>query len=224
MSRWKQEKEMVLDTARQLVEKGLVIGASGNVSMRLNVEGAGLLAVTPTSLPYDTLSPDDIQVIDFSGKTVEGSLAPSMETNLHIGIYLSRPDVNAVIHTHAVYASAVAATGKDIPPILDDQVIYLGGTVRCAAYALSGSRELADNALRALGDCGAVLLRNHGAVCVGPSLAEAMTACELLEKTASVYLLAVNAGSAAELSEEAVAYDRGLYERLRENGNRGQTG
>ncbi len=217
MSRWQKEKELVLFTARELVTKGMVIGSSGNVSLRLGNAGEGLLAVTPTSLPYDTLSPDDIQLVDFSGRSVEGSLAPSMETNLHIGIYQARPDVNAVIHTHSVFASAAAVLGHDIPPILDEQVLFLGGSIRCARYGLSGSQELADAVLAALGDRSAALLRNHGAIGTGHDLPDAMTACELLEKTARIYLMVRSAGTVTTLPEDAVKHGADYYRNHREN-------
>lgn len=213
MSQWQEQKALVLETALSLVNRGLVIGASGNVSVRLTGTANDLLAVTPTSRAYESLTPDDIQVVDFEGRVVEGTLAPSMETNLHIDIYRSRPGVQAVIHTHAVFASAVAVTGRDIPPILDDQVIHLGGAVRCATYAPSGSAELAGAALEALGDGDAVILRNHGAVCTGVSIADALTACEILEKTARIYLLASITGHVSELSPAAIAFDRAMYDR-----------
>ena len=217
MSRWQKEKELVLSTARDMVIRGLVIGTSGNVSMRLGQSGEELLAITPTSLPYHTLSPDDIQVVDFSGRSIEGSLAPSMETNLHIGIYQSRPDVNAVIHTHSVFASAAAVLSHEIPPILDEQVSFLGGSIRCARYGLSGSQELADAVLAALGDRSAALLRNHGAIGTGRNLPDAMTACELLEKTARIYLVVCSAGTVTTLPENAVKHWADYYRNRREN-------
>src|SRR3972149_9108257 len=113
--------------------KGLTVGTSGNISLRLPTRGKKqLLAITPSSLHYDTLDTEDIQIVDFNGKRVEGDLKPSMETPLHIGIYKARANVNAIIHTHSVYASALAVAGVEIPPILDDQVAYLGGGIKVA--------------------------------------------------------------------------------------------
>jgi L-fuculose-phosphate aldolase len=109
MSQWQEAKKTVLAAARKMSEKGLVIGTSGNISLRLPPVGKRqLLAITPTSRHYDLLDVGDIPIIDFDGKRVEGDLPSSVETPLHIGIYRARNNINAIIHTHSVFASAVA--------------------------------------------------------------------------------------------------------------------
>ena len=184
MSRWLEAKRQVLEAAQSMLAKDLVVGTSGNVSLRLPPEDdRDLLAVTPTSRYYDLMSVDDIQIIDFETEPVEGDLPPSIETMLHIGIYRARKNVNAVIHSHSVYASAVSVTGEGIPPILEDQVVFLGGQINLAKYAPSGSEEMVANVIAALKDNNAVLLPNHGAISIGHDLREAITASELLEKT-----------------------------------------
>jgi L-fuculose-phosphate aldolase len=213
---WLKEKKEVIAAAREMLAKGLVTGTAGNVSQRLEPQGnRPLLAITPSSRDYNSLSPDDIQILDFDAKKVEGDLPPSVETALHIGIYRARPDVNAVIHTHSVYATAAAVSGLAIPPILEEQVIYLGGEIRCAVYAPSGTPELGKNAVAALGDNNAVLLANHGAVGIGKNMADAFRAAELLEKTAQIYLYALASGKVSTLSAEAQAAARILYDRYR---------
>src|SRR4030042_3059740 len=128
MSRWHKEKEKGLAAARKMLEKGLVTGTAGNVSLRLAPEGnRSLLAITPSSRDYNSLTPDDIQILDFATQKVEGDLRPSIETPLHIGIYKARQDINAIIHTHSVFATAVAVAGREIPAVIDEQVAYLGG-------------------------------------------------------------------------------------------------
>lgn len=205
MSQWQQQKESVLAAARRMVERGLVTGTSGNVSLRLpRHEGRDILAVTPSSLAYHTLSSADIQIVGFDGHAVEGKLAPSMETELHSRIYAARPDVGAIIHTHSLHACAAAVTGRDIPPITEEQVFTLGGEISCAPYAPSGTTELATAALTALGDRGAALLQNHGALAAAADLDSAFAAAELLEKTARIYLLAAAAGPVTTLPPEAV--------------------
>jgi L-fuculose-phosphate aldolase len=202
MSRWYEEKKAILEASREMLDKGLVVGTAGNISMRLPPEGdRQLLAITPSSRPYDILDIDDIQILDFEGDTVEGNLKPSMETGLHIGIYRARQDVNAVIHTHSIYASAVSVAGMNIPPILEDQVAFLGGEIKLAAYAAAGSQQLMENVLAVLDDRNAVMLANHGALGTGVSLRDAFTACELIEKTAHVYLLALSTGKVNTLDE-----------------------
>jgi L-ribulose-5-phosphate 4-epimerase len=211
---WEKERALVLETSLKLVEKGLVAGKAGNVSQRLRRDsGPDLLAITPTSRYYDSLGVEDIPVIDFEGKVVEGKLPPSSESRLHIGIYKARMNVGAVIHTHSIHASAIAVIGGGIPPILEEEVALLGGEVLVAAFGASGSLQLARNVVEALGDRNAVLLANHGGVGVGRALREALDACELLEKSARVYLLALAAGKVKALSPEAAAGARTAFVR-----------
>ncbi len=204
MRQWQEARKTVLEAALKMVEKGLVVGTSGNISLRLNKHGERqLIAITPTSRHYDTLRVNDIPIIDFNGKSVEGNLTPSIETPLHIGIYKARKNINAIIHTHSVFASAAAVAGLDIPVILEDQAALLGGEIKLAGYALSGTAEQLKNVLAALGNRNAVLLANHGAVGMGKTMRDAFTACELIEKTARVYLLALAAGKVNKLPEKA---------------------
>jgi len=219
MSQWREEKKTVLEAAQKMLEKGLVVGTAGNVSLRLPPEGERqLLAITPSARHYDLLGVDDIQIVDFNGKTVEGGLRPSMEMMLHIGIYRARKNVNAVIHTHSVFASAVSVAGRDIPPILDDQVAFLGGGIKLAEHTISGSPEQVANILAALGDRNAVLLPNHGAIGTGRTMRDAFTACELIEKTARIYLLALSAGTVNHLPAEAIEAEKALYDMLQNEG------
>lgn len=215
MGRWRIEKKIVLEAAQKMLGKGLVAGTSGNVSLRLPPEGEKqLLAITPSAKHYNSLAADDIQIVDFNGKTVEGSLRPSTETMLHIGIYRARKNVNAVIHTHSVFASAVSVAGLDIPPILEDQIAFLGGSIKLAKYAITGSPELVASVITALGDRNAALLPNHGVIGTGRNMDDAFTACELIEKTARIYLLALSAGTVNHLPAEAIEAMKALYDRL----------
>ncbi|MFC1993269.1 class II aldolase/adducin family protein [Chloroflexota bacterium] len=195
MSNWQEEKRMVLEAGLKMLEEGLVVGTGGNVSMRLPSEGGReLLAITPRSRYYDSLGVDDIQVIDFELQPVEGNLAPSVETGMHIGIYRARKDVGAVVHTHSVFASAVSVAGKEIPAVLDDQIAFVGGEIKLAKYARSGSQELVENVITVMGESNAVLLQNHGVVGIGKTIRDALTVCELVEKTAKVYFCALALG------------------------------
>ena len=219
MDRWLEEKEMVLAAARNMLTKSLVVGIAGNVSLRLPPEGEReLIAITPNSRPYDMLSVNDIQIIDFNAQTVEGNLRPSTEMMLHIGIYRARANINAVIHTHSVFASAVSVIGQDIPPILNDQVVFLGGKIEVAEHAPAGSQQLAANVVAALEDRNAVLLPNHGAVGIGRTMQNAFIACELIEKTARIYLLALAAGNVNHLPMEDVETEKALYDMLLNEG------
>jgi L-fuculose-phosphate aldolase len=213
---WNSEKKMVLQAAQQMAAMGLVVGTSGNVSLRLGKHGEReLLAITPHGRYYDTLDVDDIVVLDFDGKLVEGELDASIEKLLHIGVYKTRRKVNAVIHAHPVVGSALAVAGVEIPAILDDQVTEIGGEIKVAEYALSGSPEIVKNTLSALGPRNAVLLANHGALTVGRDMREAFTVCELLEKTAKIYIGALSLGKVnllpADMAELLKAYFAALH-------------
>jgi L-fuculose-phosphate aldolase len=215
MSPWQEEKKTVLEAAQKMSARGLVVGTSGNISLRLRPGGKRpLLAITPSARHYDSLGTDDIQIIDFEGRSVEGNLRPSMETMLHIGIYQARKNINAVIHTHSVYASAAGVAGREIPPILDDQVAFLGGEIKLARHALSGSAEQVTAVIAALGYRNGVLLANHGAIGTGRSMRDAFTAAELIEKTAKIYLLALSAGKVNRLPPEAIEAAKAIYAKL----------
>lgn len=214
MSQWQKEKEQVLEIARRMLAEGLVTGTAGNVSMRLPLfEGKEIIAVTPHHIYYDQMTADDIVITDFEGEPLEGDV-PSAETMLHTSIYQARERVKAVIHTHSIYASALAVAGKSLPPILDEQVAYLGSEVKLAKYAISGSEELAANVVEALGKNSAVLLPNHGMVGVGRSLREALTVCELVERTAQIYILAQGLGGAVPLPPDVVEAEQSFFDML----------
>lgn len=190
---WESEKKDVVRAAQRMASRGLVAGTSGNVSVRISdPQGGSLLAITPSSRAYESMTADDIVVVDLVGNRVDGELSPSIETMLHAGIYCIRSKVNAIIHTHAVFSSAIAVAQTEIPAILDDQITYIGGEIKVASYALPGSPELVANVIEALGPRNAVVLANHGALVVGRDMGEALMMCDLLEKTAQIYICALS--------------------------------
>jgi L-fuculose-phosphate aldolase len=213
---WESQKQEVLKAAQQMSQKGFVVGTSGNVSLHFkDSEGRDLVAITPSGRDYDTMKPNDIVMVDLEGQHVEGELTPSIETMLHTGIYKVRKKVNAIIHTHPIYGSIIAVAGLEIPAILDDQVTQIGGEIRVAPYALSGSPEMTGNVIAALGPRNAVLLANHGAISVGRNMREAFTMCQLLEKTARIYVFALGLGKVnlvpADAAEVEKAYFKAVY-------------
>lgn len=215
MSIWDSQKKTVLEAAQQMAQKGLVVGTSGNVSMRITEAGGReLIAITPNNRYYHSLGVDDIGIVDFEGECVEGELTTSIETMLHIGIYKARKKVNAVIHTHPVFGSILSVIGVDIPPILDDQVTYLGGEIKVAEYSLPGSQELVRNVVPALGPRNAVILANHGTLTVGRDMREAFTNCEMLEKTATIYIYALGAGKINPLPPDALEMEKAYFNYL----------
>jgi L-fuculose-phosphate aldolase len=197
-----EEREIVLEAGKIILERGLSVGTWGNISMRTAKRDR--FVITPSGMSYQRISPEDMVVVDLSGEVVEGRWKPSTEVPLHIGIYKAREDVCAIVHTHPLFSSVLAVLREDIPPILEDMVMLLGERVDVAEYALPGTKELAENAVKALGDGNAVLLANHGSLCVGPDMERALTSCEVLEKSAQVYIYSKMVGQPKFLPAEDV--------------------
>ena len=218
-SRWKEERHEVVLAAREMASLGLVTGSSGNVSMRLRRDDdtRELLAVTPSGKPYATLNDEDIVITDFDVETVEGELTPSTETLLHVAVYRARPDVQAVIHTHSVFSSVAAVAGLDIPPIIDEMMIAIGGPAKVSRYAFPGTQELADNVCAALDERNGALIRNHGAVGVGRDLREALDVCALLERVAQIFIYASMLGKANTLPSEVIEAELSIYRMRRQD-------
>ena len=209
ISNFTDERAAIVSTAREIDRLGLVSGSSGNVSLRLNQEG--LMAITPMGVPYSQLTEGDVVVVDSELEPVEGELAPSSESLLHVGIYGRRKDIGAVIHTHSIFSSVAAVTGQEIPPIIDEMVVYVGGEIRVSQYAFPGTVALAENVCSALQDRSAALIRNHGAVGVGHTIKEALRVCMLIERVAQIYVYASITGSISELPADVVKREQAIY-------------
>ena len=209
---YRPERETLLEAVLELDRRGLVSGSSGNVSRRLaNENGEERYLITPAGITYDRIETDDLVVVDGDLEPVGAELVPSTESLLHLGIYRGRPDINAIVHTHSLYASVAAVTMTEIPPIVDEMVVYIGGPIAVADYAFPGTPELAAAGLEALEDRRAVLLRNHGMCAVGSDLDEAMRVAVLVERVAQIYVQAEMVGGATELPDFAVEAERQVY-------------
>ncbi|MFF2203206.1 class II aldolase/adducin family protein [Streptomyces sp. NPDC058145] len=171
-------------TARRTVADGLVVGTSGNVSARVG----DLVLVTPSGVPYDRLTPADITGVDLDGRQVLGTLVPTSELPMHLAVYRTT-DALAVVHTHAVHATAVSTLVTELPPI-HYMTAALGGSVRVAPYAAYGTDELAGNMLAALAGRSGCLLRNHGTVTHGATLDQAYDRTAQLEWMCRLWLTA----------------------------------
>ncbi len=186
-------KRAIVDGGRYLLDRGLTVGTWGNLSVR--DPETGLIYIKPSGMPYPDITEDDIVVMDHDCRVVEGFRKPSIEYNFHVAIMNAREDVNAVIHTHPVYSSVFGVLREDIPGISEDFVQIVGDRVINCDYALPGTRELAANVVRGLGDRNAVLIPNHGTVCVGADFAAAVKIIFVLEKSAQIYILARSIGT-----------------------------
>lgn len=193
-------REHLLATARKLSELGLNRGTSGNASVR---DGKGYL-ITPSGMEVEAMTPHDMVHMDFSGQ-VQGEGKPSSEWRFHRDILKARPDVGAVIHTHSMFAVALACLRKDIPPF--HYMIALTGrdTIRCAPYALFGSQELSDSALKALEGSRACLLANHGMIVLGEDLDMALLIAVEVETLCEQYWRALQIAEPYLLTPQEMA-------------------
>lgn len=183
--RAEESRRQVTEFSKRMLYDRLTSGTSGNIS-KIDEE-SGLIAITPSGVEYDILTPEMITLVDQSGEVVEGAFEPSTELLMHLHIYRNRPDVRGIVHTHSMYAMTLSVLRREIP-VMHYMVLALGGPVPLAEYAVFGSQQLAENVVRALGTNNkAVLLSNHGAVTVGGSLEEAYRNALLLEHMAELY-------------------------------------
>ena len=190
MGSYDAAKEQVVKTAQDLTRKGYLMATGGNLSVR--VSAPALLAVTPSNYDYMKMTPEDVCILDAQGKLLEGSLVPSVESAMHAAIYQVRPDVNAIVHTHQVYASALTLIKAPIPALFDEQARFLGRSVEIIPYAPSGTGFLKETVAKHVkNQNNAFLMQNHGALCLGHDLERAAHNVEILEKCALAYLLAL---------------------------------
>lgn len=190
-------RDEVVAAARQTLRLDLNAGTSGNVSARLP---DGRVVVTPSALPYDEMTPDDLVVVELDGTVVTGRHRPTGELALHLACYRALPGVAAVVHTHPVHATMFACLELPVPALVDEFALYAGGDVRCARYAPSGSERLGTNAVAALGPAGSALLAYHGMVTVGPDLAAAVHQAMVVERGARIVWGARLMGTALGMS------------------------
>lgn len=187
------QREQLLIINQKLVQNGLNKGTSGNVSVRLNDSCRGFL-VTPSGMSIDEMTPESMVHMQFDG-SFEQNKKPSSEWRFHRDILASRPNVNAVVHTHSMFATTLACLHKDIPAFHYMIAIAGGDNIRCAPYGLFGSQPLSDHALTALTDRKACLLANHGMIVLGHDLDDALATAIEVENLCEQYwrILQVNA-------------------------------
>jgi len=207
-------RKQVVDTGLKMFHKDMTHGTSGNISCR--VPEKEKMLITPSNIPYEEIKTKDIILVNFSGEAEEEGRNPSSETPFHLHIYKNREDVGGIVHSHSVYALAVAASKKTVPVFLDEMFSDIGGELVVANYALPGSEELANNILEKLGDKNAVLLANHGAVCCGKNLEQAFHLAETVEKICKVFILSSILSEVKSLPAEGVDYQRMMYEMKKE--------
>lgn len=200
----------VLEHAQKMWRAGLVVGSAGNISRRVD---ATHIAITPSQVAYEVMTADDVVIVDLgTGEAVDSSRPPSYELPMHLTVYRSIAHAHAIVHTHAPFVTTLSVMRKPLPPVIDEMVVYFGGTVEVADYAFTGTDAVGINVVRALGDRQGALLANHGNVCIGRDLAHALHVAVHMEAAAQVYVQALQLGTPIELPREAIAAGRRLFE------------
>ncbi len=200
-------KEAVCSWAKQSYAEKLFAGTSGNLSMY--DQERGVMVITPTSVAYELIAPEDMVVMKLDGQVLEGSYRPSSEWRMHGAVYAAKPEVGALIHTHSPYATAFAVTHKNIPTILIEMVPFLGGDVPLARFAMPGTAAVGEEAVKVLKERTGCLLANHGVLTVGKDLAQAHLRAVYVEDAAKICALAMGVGEIHTMSDEQIAAMKG---------------
>jgi L-fuculose-phosphate aldolase len=200
-------RETVRAAGVTLVEEGLVTGTWGNVSVRIS---NAVMAITPSGFDYRSMKASDVVIVNLeTGEAAGGT--PSTEKKLHAAIYRTRPEVMAIIHTHSMSASTVAAARREVPPLLDDLAQIVGPSLKVADYALPGTKKMGRTVLRALRGRMAALMANHGAVSLGRTMGEALICARIVEKGCRAFIEAEFLGGAKPINRVEAALMHEVY-------------
>lgn len=198
-----QLRQSIIDHCRHMNAIGLNQGTSGNISLR----HGGTMLITPSAIPYAEMTPDMIVAMPIEGEygAWAGPKKPSVEWPFHLDILRARPDVGAVVHTHATFSTILAMARKPIPACHYMIAAFGGSDVRVADYARYGTKALSENVLKAMEGRSACLMANHGMIATGSSLEKAMWAAVELETIAKQYYHALLIGGPVVLPQEEIA-------------------
>ncbi len=183
-----KESIQILQACEDVQDAGLIFGTWGNLSVLLE---DGTILITPSGIPYDELREEDLVICDMNGNVVGGKQEPSSELKMHVEIYKARKDVKAIVHTHSLYASVASASLKEVPLLVEDVAMVLGGSIEVTSYQNPGTQELAMEVVKHLGKKNAVIMANHGQVGVGATLDDAILASVMCEKASQLYVKAL---------------------------------
>lgn len=184
---FENEKRLIIDTCKQMQTLGYFIGTWGNISMRVE----NCIIVTPSRVSYNNMDVSDMIVLDMDGNKIEGYRNPTSEKEVHRQIYLKRPDLNAIIHTHTEKCMAVSATNnKEVPCLVEEMSQLLGGTIPLTDHYVPAEQheQLGLAAAEAIKGANGVILRNHGGVACGKNMEEAVLAVKVMEKSCGIFL------------------------------------
>lgn len=205
-----QLRQEVIDTCLWLKSHGLVFSTWGNISVRLD---DGNILITPSKLDYDIMTPDDLVVLAPDGTQVSGTRLSTSEREIHRRVMNKRRDIGAIIHMHSPYAMMAAARNEGVPVISEEMCQLLGGAIPLSREFVPSDmhKRLGEVVSESITDANAVLIRNHGPMCFGKTLAEAKVCCQVVEKSCMMYILLLAAGNMQTLSEEAVLRGRDYF-------------
>lgn len=194
------ERAAVVEVGLEALRRGVVHGTAGNMSLR--EPESGLIAISPSGMPYPTVTPADVVVVTADGKVADGARKPSSETPLHTMVHREMPNILAVVHTHSHYSTVVSCIRPALPPILTEACLVVGTEVPVTRYGLTGTDDFAESVREVLTpETRAVILKNHGLICFGQTFDEALGIAEIVEEAAKVYVhaLAANGGREPDL-------------------------
>lgn len=203
-------RKTVWELNMELPKNNLVVMTSGNVSGR--DPETGYIVIKPSGVKYEKLSPDNMVIVDPSGKVIEGDLAPSVDTNTHLYIYNHRPDICGVCHTHSTYASIFAALGRPIPAVMTASAM-LGGEIPLGDFCYIGSKniQIGEEIIRKIGSKKAIVMKNHGVFTVGKDAAQALKMAVEVEEIAKITYLALALGDPVYLTDEQIRITLEMY-------------
>jgi L-fuculose-phosphate aldolase len=201
MARLQQLREDLVAVMQRMETTGLNRGATGNASVR----AGDAFLITPTSVPADELTPEAIVELDARGRPVDPARCPSSEWRMHLGIYMRRPDAQAVVHCHSRFASILACCGRAIPSMHYMVSVSGRSTIPMAPYACFGSVELAERVIETLDGGFACLMANHGQIAIGNSIRRAFAVALEVEEQSAIYWGSLAIGGPTLLSDEQMS-------------------
>ena len=186
----------------ELQKNQLVTWTGGNISARDSE--TGLVAIKPSGVLYSELTPEKMVVVDLDGNVVEGTLKPSSDTATHLYIYRNRPDLNGIVHTHSTFATAFAAVGKPIPPVLTAICDEFGGAIPLGGFAPIGDEEIGKEVVCSIGSSSVILMQNHGVFAVGKTVRSAVKSAVMVEDAARTVFYAMQLGELIPIPDNMV--------------------
>lgn len=202
--KYREIREQVIEASLKAQKLGLIRGTSGNISVRCEV--SGLIAISPTSIPYEDLTPELVPLVDLDGNVVDGTTKPSSECPMHTAVMRNRKDVNAVVHTHSKFSTILSIIGQELPLITIPLLGYAPTPAPIVPFEIPGSAALAEAVVKGLGEKGsAVLMENHGMLAVGSTIDKAMTCTEYIEEGAEITFYCRLAGKVKGIDPQVLA-------------------